>query len=129
MGASVEILMEASKHNLKICEIPASCKYHNGGVGTSTENPVSHGLGVVMSIVRLIVEERPLSILGVPGILCLLAGISFGVWMLQIYAMENRIVTNIALASSAFTLVGLFSVFTAIMLYAITRVAREISIS
>ncbi len=60
MGASVELLLEASKHDLKICEVPSSCKYSNGKVATSTEHPVRHGIGVVMSIIRLVVEERPL---------------------------------------------------------------------
>jgi glycosyltransferase involved in cell wall biosynthesis len=127
MGASVEILLEASKHDLKICEVPSSCKYRNGEVATSTENPVTHGVSVIMSIIRLIVEERPLTVLGIPGILCLFAGLSFGVWMLQIYAVEHYIVTNIALASLAFTLIGFFTISTAITLYAITRLARKIN--
>jgi glycosyltransferase involved in cell wall biosynthesis len=127
MGASVEILLEARKSNLKICEVPSSCKYSNGDVATSTENPVTHGLSVVMSIVRLIVEERPLMVLGIPGLLCLFAGIAFGAWMLQLYAIEHRIVTNIALASIAFVLVGFFMLSTAITLYAISRLSKRMN--
>jgi glycosyltransferase involved in cell wall biosynthesis len=127
MGASVEILLEARKNDLKICEVPSSCKYHKGGVGTSTENPVTHGLGVVMSIVRLIVEERPLMVLGIPGLLCLFAGVAFGVWMLQLYAIGHQIVTNIALASVAFVLVGFFMLSTAVTLYAISRLSKRMN--
>jgi hypothetical protein len=127
MGASVEILLEASKHDLKICEVPCSCKYDNGGVKTSTEHPLAHGMGVVMSILRLIVEEKPLTVLGIPGLLCLFAGLGFGVWMLQIYAMQRQIVTNIALASIAFVLVGFFMLSTAITLYAISRLSRKMN--
>ena len=58
-------------------------------VDTSTEHPVTHGMGVVFSLIRLIVEERPLLFLGVPSLLFLLAGVGFGVWMLQIYAIEQ----------------------------------------
>jgi glycosyltransferase involved in cell wall biosynthesis len=124
MGASVEILLKASKHDLKISEVPSSCKYNNGYVATSTEHPVTHGIGVIMSIVRFIVEEKPLTVLGIPGLLCLFAGLGFGVWMLQIYATEHHIVTNIALASVAFVLIGFFMLSTAITLYAITRIAK-----
>jgi len=55
----------------------------------------------------------------------LLVGAFFGVWMLQIYAIEKSIVTNIALASIAFILIGLFAVFTARTLYAIARLAQK----
>jgi glycosyltransferase involved in cell wall biosynthesis len=125
MGASIEILLEASRHNLKICEVPSTCKYKNGAVATSTVDPFTHGVSVVMSIIRLIVEERPLTILGLPGLLILFAGIGFGVWMLQIYAKNQVIVTNIALASIAFVLVSFFLLSTAITLYAISRLSRK----
>jgi glycosyltransferase involved in cell wall biosynthesis len=126
MGASVEILLEASKHDLKICEVPSTCKYDNGdGIETSTENPLKHGIGLIMSIIKLIVEEKPLTVLGIPGIVLLIGGALFGLWMLQIYAVEHQIVTNIALASVAFVLMGFFSLSTAITLYAITRITKN----
>jgi len=56
-----------------------------------------------------------------------LVGVFFGVWMLQIYAAEHHIVTNIALAAIAFVLIGLFAVFTAITLYAITRITTKLN--
>jgi glycosyltransferase involved in cell wall biosynthesis len=127
MGASVEILLEARKNDLKVCEVPSSCKYDTGEVATSTENPVTHGLGVVTSIIRLVVEERPLMVLGIPGIFCLFAGIAFGVWMLRLYALEHHIVTNIALASIAFVLIGFFMLSTAITLYAISRLSKRMN--
>ncbi|MEM2995191.1 MAG: glycosyltransferase family 2 protein [Candidatus Bathyarchaeia archaeon] len=126
MGVSVEILLEAQKHGLKVSEVAASCRYDKR-LKSSKLNPFGHGVSVVMSLVRCIVEEHPLVYLGLPGILCLMVGVVFGVWMLQIYAAEHRIVTNIALASMAFTLIGLFAVFTAITLYAITRIMKKMN--
>jgi glycosyltransferase involved in cell wall biosynthesis len=125
MGASVEVLMEAKKQGLTVVEVPTGCNYH--GLETSTSDPLKHGASVVMSIVRWVVEERPLLFLGVPGVVSLLFGILFGVWMLQIYAIERRIVTNIALASIAFILIGLFAVSTAITLYAISRLTQKLN--
>lgn len=127
MGASVEILFGANTHNLKICEVPTSCKYDNGEVATSTENPVKHGIDVITSIVRLIVEERPLTVLGIPSLLFLFAGIGFGLWMLQIYAITHSIVTNIALAAIAFVLIGFFMLSTSITLYAISRLSKKMN--
>ena len=128
MGASVQILLEASKQNLRISEVPSTCKYKNGDVSTSTENPVTHGVGLVMSIVKLVVEERPLMFLGLPGITSLIMGIFFGVWMMNLYVAEGRIVTNIALASIGFLFLGCFMISTAITLYAITRISNKSTI-
>jgi glycosyltransferase involved in cell wall biosynthesis len=125
MGASVQILFEASKQDLRISEVPSTCKYENSGVSTSTENPVTHGVGVIMSLVRLIVEERPLTALVYPGLLSLFGGIIFGIWMLQLYANTHAIVTNVALAAISFILMAFFMLSTAITLYAIKRSTRR----
>ncbi len=126
MGASVEILMEARKQNLRVCEVPCYCLY-NSKVDGSTEHPLRHGMGVVISFVRLIIEEKPLQILGLPGVLFLLIGIIFGVWMLQIYAIEHVIETNIALAALSFVIIGAFMLSSAITLYAISRLSKRIA--
>lgn len=123
MGVSVEILINARKQGLRIHEVSATCNYE--GVENSTHNPIRHGVGVVMSIVKLMVEDKPLALLGIPGMIFLMAGAVFGVWMLKIYALEQRIETNIALASMAFILIGFFALSTAITLYAISRLAEK----
>jgi len=125
MGVSVEVLIDARKRGLMIVEVPIRCNYH--GLETSTSGPLRHGASVVMSIIRLVVEEKPLLFLGVPGVVSLLVGALFGVWMIQIYSLERRIVTNVALASISFILIGLFSLFTAITLYAISRLVQKSS--
>lgn len=120
MGSSVEILIKAKKQGLTVAEVPANCKYRNLEK-TSTQNALGHGTSVLMSIIKLVIEERPLLFLGLPGLLCLLVGTGFGIWLLQIYAIERQIVTNVALASIAFILIGMFTLFTSITLYAISR--------
>ncbi len=78
-----------------------------------------------MSFIRVVVEEKPLQILGIPGILCLVVGVVFGVWMLQLYAASHFIETNIALASLSFVIIGFFMLSTAITLYAISRISKK----
>jgi hypothetical protein len=126
MGLSSQILTDAGRRHLRVCEVPVSISYNNG-VKTSAHNPVRHGADVVMSIVKLFVERKPLLMLGAPGIVCLLGGIAFGVWLLNIYAIERRIETNIALAALTFVLTGLFAMSTAITLYAIARLAERLN--
>jgi len=124
MGASVEILMSARKNGLRIQEVPATC-YYGGDLKKHVRNPMRHGVGVIMSIVKLVVEDRPLVFMGIPGVLSLMIGAFFGVWLLQIYGVERHIVTNIALASLTFVLIGFFLLSTSITLYAIARLAQR----
>ena len=124
MGSSVEVLMKAKNQGLKVMEVSAECKYTELE-RTSTQNPLEHGTSVLMSIIRLVVEEKPLMLLGLPGMIFLLAGMSFGIWMLKIFAEEQQIVTNIALAAMGFVLIGMFTLFTAITLYAVSRQAQK----
>ncbi|MGA2682120.1 MAG: glycosyltransferase family 2 protein [Candidatus Bathyarchaeia archaeon] len=126
MGASIELLMELKKFGLTFCEVPISCKYKDSaGKKTSSEHPLTHGIGLLKSIIRLVVEDRPLLAVGVPGIIFLALGTLFGAWMLQLYADEHRIVTNIALASMSFIFMAFFMLSTAITLYAISRIKKN----
>ena len=124
MGISAEILIDARKQGLRVCEVPASCSYNNG-TKTSKRNPVRHGMDVVGSITKLVIEEKPLKLLGLPGVLFLSIGLVFGVWTLQIYGTQHYIVTNIALAALGFIMIGFFAISTAITLYAISRIASR----
>lgn len=123
MGVSAEVLLRAKASGLVVTEVPVEVRYK--GLETSTHNPLRHGLGVVSTIIRLVVEERPLIYLGVPGAVFLCIGVFFGLWTLQIYATAGHVVTNIALASLAFGLVGIFILFTSITLYAILRLTQK----
>jgi glycosyltransferase involved in cell wall biosynthesis len=123
MGISAEILLQFADENLRIVEVPISCRYE--GIKTSTQHPITHGAGVVMSIVRSIVEEKPLMYLGVPGLIFLIIGTFFGFRLLQLYVLDRRIITNIALASISFILLGFFTIFTAITLYAVSRMRKQ----
>ncbi|MCW3998715.1 MAG: glycosyltransferase family 2 protein [Candidatus Bathyarchaeota archaeon] len=129
MSASIELIRSIRKNGLNICEVPVTCKYGDNTSDTSTKHPLSHGIGLIMSLIKLIVEDRPLPFLGIPGILCLMAGTVFGVWMMQLYAIEGEIMTNIALASIGFILIGFFLISTAITLYSISRIANKIQSS
>ena len=124
MGVSVELLVKAEEEGLRLAEVPIRCNYL-GVEKPSSHHPVRHGVSVVSSLVKLVVERRPLTFLGVPGVISLAVGVFFGVWMLQTYAATRQIVTNIALASIAFVMIGFFALSAAITLYAISRLAEK----
>ena len=124
MGISTEILRRAGEQGLRVGEVSVQVAYK--GVKTSTHHPLRHGLSVLATIIRLVVEERPLFYLGMPGAIMLIIGIGFGIWTVQLYTFARYIVTNVALAAVAFTLIGTFTLFTAVTLYAIIRLTQKI---
>lgn len=54
-GFSVEVLIKARKKGFVIKEVPISCLYHSQG---STLNPVVHGIGVAITVVKLRLLSR-----------------------------------------------------------------------
>ena len=123
MGISAEILLKARNQRLRVVEVPVQAYYR--GLETSTHHPFRHGLSVFSTIIRLVVEEKPLFYLGIPGAVLLSIGVLFGLWTLQIYTVVGHVETNIALASLAFGLAGIFALFTSITLYAILRLTQR----
>jgi hypothetical protein len=128
MGASIELLLVARKSGLKICEIPISCRYEKSlGVKTSTQNPIIHGANLLVTLVKLVVEDKPWMCLGFPGVMCLTIGCLFGAWMLSAYATTQTIVMNTAFASLAFLSTGFFALSTAIVLNAVKRLENRLN--
>jgi hypothetical protein len=123
MGISAEILMKAKRNGLTVAEVPVKSLYKD--LETSTHHPLIHGTSVTMTILRVVVEERPLVFLGIPGIAFLLTGLFFGVWALQLYAITQNLINGITLVSIALTISGILTLFTAITLYAILRLSER----
>jgi glycosyltransferase involved in cell wall biosynthesis len=128
MGASIELLQVIHKTGLSFCEVPISCKYSKTlGVKTSTENPIAHGVGLILSIIKFVIEDKPLQTLGIPGIASLISGIFFGIWMMSLYAESHAIQTYVALASVSFIMIGFFMISTSLTLYSIARLGNRIN--
>ena len=64
MGASIDILHQATQHKLRITEAPITIKYHKEA---STQNPVTHATRVIIRIIETVAEKHPLLYLGAPG--------------------------------------------------------------
>ena len=122
MGVSTEILIKASKMNLRITEVPIVVSYEGD---TSTHNPVSHGVSVILSTMKFTSIERPLTFYGTPGMILFAVGLIFIVWTLQIFSESRQIITNIALIGIGSTMIGILFLMTSIILYTIVSVVRE----
>jgi len=122
MGLSTEILLKAARSGLKVAEVPIHVKYDDG---PSTHNPVTHGLGVLMTTLKHLSINRPLLFYGIPGAMALSFALVFWVWTLQIFAATREISTNIALIALGATTVGVMLMTTSIILWVLVSVVRE----
>ena len=122
MGISTEILIKGSKAGLKIVEVPIKILYHKD---SSTYDPVSHGISVVYTTLRLITIQRPLTFYGIPGLTFLIIGLVFVGWTLQMYAESGNIVTNVTLIGIGLSIIGVLLLITATILYSILVILSE----
>lgn len=104
MGVSTEILIKASKNDLKITEIPIEARYTED---SSTHNPVLHGASVMMSTFKFMALQKPLIFYGIPGICFLIVGLFFVGWTIQLYAESGAIITNISLIGIGCIILGI----------------------
>jgi len=119
MGASSEILIQAKNHNLKIVEIPITVRYDIEN--TSSKNPWRHGFGVLGWLIRVTSEKRPLLFFGVAGAVFTIIGLIFGANVLRIANAGRGIAVGSALMSVLFIVIGVFSMFTGLILNAIRK--------
>lgn len=122
MGVSTEILIKASKKDLKITEVPIIINYEGD---TSTHNPVSHGISVILSTMKFTALDHPLKFYGIPGLVFLIVGLFFIVWTLHEFSIHRTIITNIALISAGATILGTIFLLTSIILYSMVSLIRE----
>ncbi len=125
MSVSSEILMKAKERRLDIKEVPVEVFYNTGG-RTSSKNSIRHGGGIILSVIELVAEKRPLIIFGVPGLASLTTGIVTLLIALSIFNETGVLAIGTALLSVGATIVGLLMVFSAIILYSLSRWRRQL---
>lgn len=125
-GFSIEsgMLIDAANSGYRITEVNTRVKYQNGN-NIHKKNPLSHGLGVLINIIRDMGLNRPLYYLTIPGVtlitLSLIAGlIFFGAYLDQ--QMASLLPTVLA---ALIGLAGLFIAFTGVLLHFITHVINK----
>ena len=121
IGVDSEILMKAE--GLRLAEVPVSCKYK--GVKASTYNPVTHALSVLGTIVTLVGERHPMTFLGLPGLVLVCVGLYGWIWVINRYAEVQTLPTGTALVSTILLLIGIFAVFSGLILFTISGLVKR----
>ena len=122
MGISNEILIKASKLRMKILEVPIEVLYDGD---TSTHNPVSHGVSVILSTLKFISIDHPLKFYGIPGIIFMIVGIIFMIATLQIFSETRQILLSTAIISVGTIVVGTMLLMSSIILYSVVNILKE----
>ncbi len=119
MSAGVQVLLQARTQGLNICEVPIKCDY--GVDKPSGQSPVSHGAGVLMSIVRHLELTRPLFFFGLIGVCFLGAGMIIAAWVLRIFATSGHLPFGPTLLMILLIILAIFTLYTAIILHSLSR--------
>jgi len=117
-AVAAEMIVKAADEGLKITEVPISNVYTKDG---STLNPVAHGLEVLARIIAMISERRPLFFFGLGGGILVILGIMAGGRVLQILSTSGVMSVGTALVSVLLLIIGVFSIFTGIILSALSK--------
>ncbi len=119
MSAGSEILLQAKDNNLKVKEVEIQCRYDIEG--TSTENPVGHGLRVLVDLLQNMELRRPLFYFTVPGMIFATIGIIMGLNFLRIFYHGGSLSFGPTLLMILLTLVGSFMAFTGLILHSLSK--------
>jgi glycosyltransferase involved in cell wall biosynthesis len=113
-----EMITRAAEKNLKITEVPISNIYTMDG---STLNPIRHGIDVLSRIIVMISQRRPLFFFGLAGGILLAAGLVIGFKVLHIATTTGQLAVGSTILTTLFIIAGMLSIFTGIILNALTR--------
>jgi glycosyltransferase involved in cell wall biosynthesis len=122
MSVSTEILLKISNKGLSLAEVPISVSY---GDNTSTQNPVPHGVTVLMNTLKFISVKHPIPFYGFPGIVLVIAGAITGYQFLDAYLNKQVVFLGSLMSSIILFLLGAILCVTAIILFSMATLMRE----
>jgi len=122
MAVSTEILLRAREKNLLAKEVPITIDYQTND--TSTQNPISHGIGVLYSVLQFISLRHPLAFYGLPGIVLLGVAALFIKNALNLFSHTGYVSTNMILISVGIAVVGVILLATAAIVYTLIALLK-----
>jgi len=120
IGVDTEIILKAK--GLRTKEVPITCRYRGIRV---KRNPFKHGFEVLATIINYVAEKRPLLIVGVPGFIVFTGGLFMLVYVIYKYFQVRHLGLGTMLLAITSIITGMFAMFTALILYTITKRRRD----
>ena len=122
--ADSEILIDASTKDLTISEQHVTVLY-NTGTRTSTQNPIRHGSSVLISLLEMVLMKRPLTFLGIPGLIMSVIGIITSSLTLISFNETGYFSIPLTLLSIVLFTVGVMLVLVSGILFSFNRTSKS----
>lgn len=122
MSVSTEILLKISNKGLSLAEVPITISYDGD---TSEQNPVPHGISVLMNTLKYVSIKHPIQFYGIPGLALIIAGIVLGGLFLDAYLNQQTVFYGSLLGSVVLFLLGAILSVTAIILFSMANLIRD----
>jgi glycosyltransferase involved in cell wall biosynthesis len=116
MAIESEMLADAGRHGLRVKEVAIRVRYDVDG---STENPVRHGLSVLLNIFKDMESNKPLYYFPLPGLVLGAGGLYMGLGFLRTFYTGGNLNFGPTMLMILFTLVGVIMAITGILLHSI----------
>mgnify|MGYP002279234000 CR=1 FL=1 len=119
MGASTDILYHAHRNRLSVSEVETTISYDVENA--SSQGSVSHGLDLLKNIFWVIEYGRPILILGLPGVLITLLGITSTVLLLAQFSQTGVLDPVRLIPPILFAIGGTLLCIAAVMMHVLNR--------
>ena len=120
-GAETEQLAQADSYGLNIMEVPVTIRYKGLGT-TSKKNPFAHGTHIVSTILKVMIEKRPLLFFGLGGVLIILSSLLPLTNLLSIFNETRYFSIPLAMIVLGLTFIGSMLILISFVLYALKRI-------
>ena len=122
MAVSTEILLKISNKGLSLAEVPITTSYDGD---TSEQNPVPHGISVLMNTIKYVSIRHPIKFYGIPGLVSIIAGLVCSILFLDAYLNDQIIFYGSLLGAVILLLFGAILSVTAIILFSMANLIRD----
>jgi glycosyltransferase involved in cell wall biosynthesis len=124
-GIETEQIFLAQKHRLRMSEIPVEIRYR-GIVKPSKIHPIVHGAQIISTIIRLVTDEHPLLVLGVPSLILLVLSMISGLFLFYYFSYNKYFSLPFALSFVTCFIVGTLLGISALVLHALSRMRHQL---
>jgi len=123
-GVETEMIDLAARNDLTITERPIDARYE--GIDGQTQNPLRHGLTVVVFILQLVRDRHPLLFFGLPGLAFLAVGAYYGIDAVFVYQNSGQFYPAKVLVSGFSTVIGSIGLFLGLVLNRISNMLAQL---